>query len=290
MTELVAAPQGTATRVFLVGCARSGTTLLQSMLAVHPAVFSCPETFFFVKAANSGGARHRLGLAAPGAETALDTLVALGLADRVPTAGLFGRSEAACARWFVDALDRAAARAHAPVWLEKTPSHLDRIDTIARLVPRARFVHMIRAGAPTVGSLYDVTHRFPEAWGGGRTLEECAERWSHDVSISAARAQCPEHAFVSYERLVAEPVEVMAALCRWLGVSDDPEALVRMRDDRDRGAAAVNHDEPWKEGIAREMVDRNAARLSELFSAEQRARLEQLVAVGERAREGLPFL
>ena len=33
--------------VFIVGSARSGTTLLQSMLASHPEVYSFPETHFF---------------------------------------------------------------------------------------------------------------------------------------------------------------------------------------------------------------------------------------------------
>ncbi|NJL55543.1 sulfotransferase [bacterium] len=32
--------------LFLVGCPRSGTTLLQSMLASHPQIASFPETKF----------------------------------------------------------------------------------------------------------------------------------------------------------------------------------------------------------------------------------------------------
>ena len=38
---------GTASRVFLVGIMRSGTTLLQSLLAAHSRVTSFPETMFF---------------------------------------------------------------------------------------------------------------------------------------------------------------------------------------------------------------------------------------------------
>ena len=36
-------------RVFIVGCPRSGTTLLQAMLASHETVYSFPETHFFKK-------------------------------------------------------------------------------------------------------------------------------------------------------------------------------------------------------------------------------------------------
>src|SRR5271167_4804558 len=36
-----------AGRLFVVGCPRSGTTLLQSLLAAHPSVHSFPETAVF---------------------------------------------------------------------------------------------------------------------------------------------------------------------------------------------------------------------------------------------------
>jgi hypothetical protein len=32
---------------FIVGCGRSGTTLLKSILSAHPALYVMPETFFF---------------------------------------------------------------------------------------------------------------------------------------------------------------------------------------------------------------------------------------------------
>jgi len=39
---------GIKTRAFLVGCPRSGTTLLQAMLFAHPEIYSFPETNFFL--------------------------------------------------------------------------------------------------------------------------------------------------------------------------------------------------------------------------------------------------
>src|SRR5271165_5902703 len=41
------AARAMAGRLFIVGCARSGTTLLQSLLAAHPTVLSFPETVVF---------------------------------------------------------------------------------------------------------------------------------------------------------------------------------------------------------------------------------------------------
>src|ERR1043166_465784 len=48
-------------RIFLVGCARSGTTLLQSLLAAHSSIASFPETHFFAATVGQTG-RRRFGL------------------------------------------------------------------------------------------------------------------------------------------------------------------------------------------------------------------------------------
>ncbi len=49
-------------RIFIVGCPRSGTTLLQSVLAAHHDVFSLPETAFFCSVRPSRWVFRRLGL------------------------------------------------------------------------------------------------------------------------------------------------------------------------------------------------------------------------------------
>ena len=82
----VAAPTAVSTRpgrAFLIGCPRSGTTLLQSLLFSHPDVISFPETFFFVHACNPTGTLHDLGLGSVGARRGLDSLAALDLLDPV---------------------------------------------------------------------------------------------------------------------------------------------------------------------------------------------------------------
>lgn len=52
-------------RFFLVGCPRSGTTLLQSLLAAHPEIISFPESHFFRHLTPITTWRKRLGLARP---------------------------------------------------------------------------------------------------------------------------------------------------------------------------------------------------------------------------------
>ena len=232
-------------RTFLVGCPRSGTTLLQSLLFGHPDVISFPETFFFIHALNDQGKLHRLGLASVGARRGLESLAQLGLihpCHRHRWAAV--RTERSCARIFTAALDGAAARADNALWLEKTPSHLHRVAAIESYVPRAKFVHMVRRGTAVVASLYDVTHRHAEAWGGPRDIDDCARRWRHDVRLSLVHAGKPNHAFVAYEDLVADPDAVLMRLCRFLELPHNISARRRMLSEcgplrRNRQAGAV---------------------------------------------------
>lgn len=277
-------------RAFIVGCPRSGTTLLQSLLLGHPDVFSCPETFYFIKTINGTGTRHRLRLASKRADRGFETLRALGLADQLPRATRMPRTERFCARWFVEALDRTAGRAGKQAWIEKTPSHLSRLPTIEHLIGDARFIHMIRAGSPNVASLLDVTHQYPDAWGGERSLEACADRWRGAVEISALHAGRPNHAFVSYERLVSHADEVVSSVWQFLGLSADPRARASIHQDRSGRSEWVSREEPWKRGTQTAIMDRNASRLDGVLSADERARLENMIAPAERVRVALPFL
>ena len=49
-------------RVLLVGCPRSGTTILQAILSSHPEVFSLPETHFFPALCSNNSFIRKLGL------------------------------------------------------------------------------------------------------------------------------------------------------------------------------------------------------------------------------------
>ena len=57
-------------RIFLVGCPRSGTTLLQSLLAAHPDITSFPESHFFRHLIDNRRWLHRtFGIASKRART-----------------------------------------------------------------------------------------------------------------------------------------------------------------------------------------------------------------------------
>jgi hypothetical protein len=278
--------------VFIVGFPRSGTTLLQSLLAAHPDVFSLPETFFFDRLVPRRRRDRRLGRPGPRARSALAQLEHFGVppaparaGDGLPV-GSIGR----LAQRFAASLDAAASGAGKRCWVEKTPIHLHRVREIQRYLPDAQIVHMIRAGLPAVASLHAVTHEHPERWGGARSVEQCLDRWRGDLALSHRHVGERGHVFVSYERLVADTPSVVERLCARLGLRSDGPAVDEILGGYGDATDEVVRDEPWKSGVSTGIVNRNDARLAELFSDDERARLARAVAGDDDLLDAIPFV
>lgn len=279
-------------RMFLVGYPRSGTTLLQTLLAAHPQMLTLPETFFFARlecrnrVLRAGGVPRRdasarlLGLRRYGIEVQRPALV-----DRFGVGGT-GR----LATEFVSSLDRAVTRQGKSAWLEKTPMHLHRISTIQQHVSGAVFIHIVREPVPAITSLYAVTGAYPERWGGVRSLDECAGRWRDDLRESGRWATKPNHIYVSYERLTADSAGVLSALVARLGLDGGGAMVARMLDEYKDSVRAVVDDEPWKSGVGAVINNRNSARVSTLLSDAELAHLTRLVEPDRDLFGSLPFL
>ena len=200
-------------RIFIVGAARSGTTLLQSMLSSHPELYSFPETHFFSATiprdrwkrifALFGEKKHHY------VQKYLDRVGAAYLSGRLPK---FTASHRRWARGLMTILDELTLEKNYEKWIEKTPMHLYYLDLIASIEPKAQFVHIIRNGEDVVASLYEVSHKKPEYFGGSRTIQQCISRWKHDISISHKYIRNPHHHILSYEQLVASPETILQLL------------------------------------------------------------------------------
>jgi len=198
-----------AARAFVVGCARSGTTLLQCLLGAHPRILTFPESHVLYHAVE-------LPEAAPAALARFARQAGLtDLPETPPTPDWTPRDYAHA---LAALLDDATRRQGKDIWLEKTPLHLHYIEQIAAALPDARFLHVVRDGLATVASLYGVTTAYPDHWAGRRTLQRCAARWVADVRRSLRAAEQPGHHLVRYENLVAAPHHILRAACAFLGV------------------------------------------------------------------------
>ncbi|HEX2051523.1 MAG TPA: sulfotransferase [Actinomycetota bacterium] len=225
----MSAPAGEGPPFFVVGSARSGTTLLRLMLNAHPAISVPPESRFVVElwrgsedvdAETTLGAlsRHRL-------------FAAWDLPIEAVRAEL-GRSGTVRYADVMTAAYRAFAHLRGkPRWGDKTPRYVEHLPLLARLWPDARFVHLVRDGRDVALSYADVPF-------GPTRVAESAALWASRVSTGVVhgRALGPgRYLEMRYEELVADPAAGARALCDFLAVDFD----ARMLDYAQRARDAV---------------------------------------------------
>ena len=107
------------------------------------------------------------------------------------------------------------------LFLEKTPSHVMFVPEIHALLPRARFIHVLRDARDTVASLLSASRSWGRAWA-PRRAAHAARTWvSHVNAGRAARQTLPSQQFfeLRYEALHANGPSVLRQLTDWLGVA-----------------------------------------------------------------------
>jgi hypothetical protein len=188
---------------FVVGCSRSGTTLLRAMLDGHRELAVPPESHFAL-ARSVRSLRRAL---------ARDPWFALWEIDAPDLRGLD------CAD-AVRALFAAYAAARGkPRYADKTPHYVSHLPRLAARFLEARFVHVVRDGRDVALSLLQVP------WGPD-TVEEAALHWRRRVLEGrAAGLPADRYREVRYEALVADPERELRALAAWLELEYDAAML-----------------------------------------------------------------
>ena len=264
-------------RLFLVGCPRSGTTLLQSLLAAHSQVTSFPESHFYNTMTTSRFGLRRLGLASPRTRGQFAAFVrSIGQPDMLRYLPAFAITRRQFSRAFIAVLDAVASQQRKQVWLEKTPRHLHYIEDIRALVSGSRFIHLIRNGEDVVASLCEVARRHPDIWQSQWTdAAYCVERWAQSIELSRRYVGEPHHAIVRYEHLVESPAEVSRGLCEFIGIPFEAQMLERYAD---RAASLVLPFETWKQSVTQAIERGRKRKFDELFNEDERRHVSARVA------------
>jgi hypothetical protein len=218
--------------VFVVGCPRSGTTLLQRMLDHHPSLAVANDTHFIPRALEKAGRveNPRLTPDLVDAVRHYRRFHRLGL-DAAAVGRAAAHSETYAA--FVAALYSEFAHvAGKPLGGEKTPDYVRRLPLLHALFPWARTIHIFRDGRDTALSILDWAR---EDKGPGRfrlwrtqPVAVCALWW--DALVRCGRRDgldlgAGRYREVRYEHLVANPRDTMADLLRFLDLPFAPETV-----------------------------------------------------------------
>ncbi|HEY8544424.1 MAG TPA: sulfotransferase [Acidimicrobiales bacterium] len=204
---------------FVVGCRRSGTTLVRAMLHSHPLLAVPPESRFLVALAPD---LNRPWDPAHLVEELLehDGFARWGL--RRPVLRASFRDDPP--RTYADAMRRLytlwAAAHDKPRVADKTPDHVLRIGAITALFPDARVVHVVRDGRDVAASFLEL--------GWVDSIEKAALHWRHRVLTGRqAGALLPSSRYheLRYEDLVERPEPTLKGMCAALDLEFDPAML-----------------------------------------------------------------
>ncbi|GAB4534277.1 MAG: hypothetical protein Tsb0014_20380 [Pleurocapsa sp.] len=264
-------------RIFLVGCPRSGTTFLQSMVATHSQIYSFPESKFFQHLINPNSRRSKLLM--------LPTKRAKSMLFRFLNDINYHKKEEIFkknliftpqyVRCFVKILDELTLDNGNDCWLEKTPSHIRRINCIEKFVPQAKFIHIVRDGIEVVASLYEVTNNYPEIWGRPLTIDQCLNRWLNDVSITQHHIHKPNHLLIKYENLVADTKLELQKICKFVDISFESKMLSNFADTAP--SLYINR-LTWKSEVNQTIQTKKSQKFNQLFDKKQREYIRDRVS------------
>lgn len=206
----------TVTPVFLLSLPRSGSTLVQRVLAAHDGVATAPEPWIALP--------QIYALRDAGGYTEYGHALAAG-AIREFASRLDGGEDRYWAevRGFVERLHTAASGPEDRLFVDKTPRYHFIAEDLYRIFPDAHFVILWRNPLAVVASTV-------ETWGRGRWM---VERWRVDLFegidnlVRAYRANPERTHAVRFEDLITRPSETWPALFDDLGVEFDPGSLAR---------------------------------------------------------------
>jgi hypothetical protein len=208
----------------VVGAPRSGTTLLRLMLDSHPELAIPPETGFLSAArrlrGSGDGLRERFFRTVTAFPPQAPAWADFGIAADDFRAALERIEPFTASAGFRAFYRLYAARHGKPRWGDKTPIYCLEIDLIRRVLPEARFVHIIRDGR-------DVALSLREQWfTPGRDMATLAKYWARCVGRARRAGEGrADYLEVRFEELVRDPAPVLAGVCRFLELDWDPALL-----------------------------------------------------------------
>ena len=212
--------------VFVLGCGRSGTTLLRLMLNSHSRIGIPGETWYFPdlhadRAAITTwpNAEWRERLTQRIVESAV--FPQLGISPESLRSQLESLTRDEWPSVIASANLAFACGEHKARWGDKTPGYVRCLPVIKELFPGAKILHVIRDGR-------DVVLSFLEQSFGPSGILEGADYWRADVELGrrdGPRVFGASYHEVRYEELVTDPERVLRDVCNAIGEAYEPTML-----------------------------------------------------------------
>lgn len=199
---------------FIIGCVRSGTTMLRNILRNHPNL-ACPEETHFYRWGEPFGSpaytnQYKTALLRKHRE--LDGVSEIFfdsiLENSISRADFMSRYMAEFIR---------VKKPEAKRWFDKTPQNVYGALLLAADFPGSRFIHIVRNPIEVVSSL-----RIGKVMKMQNLVASCAY-WNESASImSTLKQRFPKRVFeIKYEDFTADPITGIKAILEFLGEDFD---------------------------------------------------------------------
>ena len=225
--------------VFVVGCPRSGTTLLYHMLlsAGNFAMYRAESQVFNVLEPRFGDlskASHREKLLQAWCGSALFSKTGLDAKEVEEKVFSECRNGGDFLRIVMQAM---AQQQNVERWADSTPEHVLYLDRIKATIPDALAIHMIRDGRDVALSLQKQGWIRPFPWDRERSLEVAALYWEWIMQEGRRRGRAlgSDYIEVHYEDLVQNPREVLARMSLFVEQDLDYDRIKKA------GVGSVSH-------------------------------------------------
>jgi hypothetical protein len=236
---------GTYPQLFVVGCPRSGTTWITSILAAHPRVINAAESHAyatilgpFVERGLRGNRGWRRVLTRydllekrgwnVGVHRYIDRRTLCEFIVNARSRADWSDEQAAehVIGWILDHFFAARGGTASELLVEKTPAHLFQARRILRAFPRARIVEVVRDGRDVCASMQRLA---AHEWWPPRERRAQIETWRRHVECGAALRADPACAGrivqIRYETVRSEPALAISRLFTFAGLDTSPEQI-----------------------------------------------------------------
>jgi hypothetical protein len=247
-------------KFFILGCPRSGTTMLQQALNRHSRIVIPPETKFFFSFFGHPKRQQARHVARLNAD--------LGIDLAVPPRRIRSVEEG---REFYDDmatryLDRQP-KSDVAYFGEKTPEHTGRLPDIRRLFPDAKIVFLQRDGRDVASSLTRVPWMSPNLY-----VNFLVWLYYNRIIEREKRLALPNVYFARYEDIVADPEGELGAILDFLDLPYEP-AVAEGHGNRE---GVPQRELAWKGRALQPITTRRAAAFTKELTPDQIRTLESM--------------
>jgi len=212
--------------VFIGGCGRSGTTLLGSMLGGHSRCLTIPEAQFIYEGIKFYENKNKLNI-----DEAKEILNFIENHWRFKIWGLRINKSDICLKAsnsyseiinkIINQYGKEVNKSNFDLWINHTPENIRYIDTLMKLFPDAKFIHLVRDGRAVYNSWLSTD------WG-PNTAIKAAHSWLESISFGLAAESFLGESLIKrirYEDLILNSEKTIKDICDFLNIDYQEDML-----------------------------------------------------------------